>query len=154
MGKLFKWFMYVLTITISIMMFSLPIAAADPIEVLGESVIYWQDKAVESTFELNKLKEDNNRLTKENEVLKSTVTEAETVMNELRSIINDMTIQNEKMNSLRVQAENDLNIALEQIKVLEELIKKLLGPRFNAIVGATYDIGGSFGLLAGLGMSL
>lgn len=154
MNKIFRCFMCVFTITISIMMFSLPTTASDPVETLGESVLYWQDKAVESTFELNKIKEDNNRLAKENEVLKSTVTEAETVMNELRSIINDMAIQNEKINSLRVQAEKDLNTALEQIKVLEELVRKLSGPRFNAIVGATYDIGGSFGLLAGVGMSL
>ena len=71
----------------------------------------------------------------------------------LREIINDMAIQNEKTNSLRIQAENDLNTVLEQVKVLEEAIKKLSGPKFGALIGATYT-NGEYGLMAGVTVSL
>ena len=96
---------------------------------------------------------ENERLSAENEALKADLKDADKTIYELREVINDMALQNEKMNSLRVQAESDLNTALEQIKILEELVRKLSGPRFNAIVGATYT-NGEYGVMAGVTMSL
>ena len=54
---------------------------------------------------------------------------------------------------MRVQADADLTAALAQIKVLEELVRKLSGPRFGALVGATYT-NGEYGIIAGVTVSL
>lgn len=129
------------------------LAACDPATDLADAVTYWQEKAVETSGELNLLKTENQRLSAENEALKDDLKDADKTINELREIINDMALQNEKTNSLRIQAENDLNTVLEEVKVLEEVIKKLSGPKFGALIGATYT-NGEYGLLAGVTVSL
>ena len=127
------------------------LAACDPVSDLADAVIYWQEKAVEASGELSLLRAQ--RLTSENEGLKADLNDADKTIYELREVINDMALQNEKTNSLRIQAENDLTTVLEQVKVLEEVIKKLSGPKFGALIGATYT-NGEYGLLAGVTVSL
>lgn len=140
--------------TALILLFPLQVkAACDPTSYLAEAVTYWQEKAVEASGELNLLRAENQRLSAENEALKADLKDADKTIYELREIINDMAIQNEKTNSLRIQAENDLNTVLEQVKVLEEAIKKLSGPKFGALIGATYT-NGEYGVMAGVTMSL
>lgn len=143
----------VLAITIALFTSGV-VLAADPLTDLGDAVAYWQEVAINMTVENEKLRSENERLRLDNEILTSKnaklvldVESAETTMRTLTTAVNDM-------DKLRIQAESDLDVALAQCESLEKIIKKLSGPRFNAIVGATYDIGGSFGLLAGLGMSL
>ena len=140
--------------TALILLFPLQVkAACDPTSDLAEAVTYWQEKAVEASGELNLLRAENQRLSTENTALKADLKDADKTIYELREIINDMAIQNEKTNSLRIQAENDLNTVLEQVKVLEEAIKKLSGPKFGALIGATYT-NGEYGLMAGVTVSL
>ena len=129
------------------------LAACDPVSDLADAVTYWQEKAVEASGELSLLRAENQRLTSENEALKADLNDADKTIYELREVINDMALQNEKTNSLRIQAENDLTTVLEQVKVLEEVIKKLSGPKFGALIGATYT-NGEYGVMAGVTMSL
>ena len=143
----------VLVIAIGLLFTFQVLAACDPESDLADAVTYWQEKAVEASGELSLLRAENQRLTSENEVLKADINDADKTIYELREIINDMALQNEKTNSLRIQAENDLNTVLEQVKVLEEVIKKLSGPKFGALIGATYT-NGEYGLLAGVTVSL
>ena len=104
-------------------------------------------------FLLLLLRAENERLSAENEALKAGLNDADKTIYELREVINDIALQNEKTNSLRIQAENDLNTVLEQVKVLEETIKKLSGPKFGALIGATYT-NGEYRITAGVTLSL
>ena len=129
------------------------LAACDPVSDLADAVTYWQEKAVESSGELSLLRAENQRLTSENEGLKADLNDADKTIYELCEVINDMAMQNEKTNALRIQVENDLTTVLEQVKVLEEVIEKLSGPKFGALIGATYT-NGEYGVMAGVTMSL
>ena len=108
---------------------------------------------MEASGELSLLRAENQRLTSENEGLKADLNDADKTIYELCEVINDMALQNEKTNALRIQVENDLTTVLEQVKVLEEVIEKLSGPKFGALIGATYT-NGEYGVMAGVTMSL
>lgn len=129
------------------------IAKAEPLTDLGEAVIYWQELAITLSAENTALKAEIDRLTKENEILKADVEDAINVMSELKSNVNEMAEQAREAETLRLQADEELTTALGQIKILEDLIKKLSGPRFGALLGATYTKG-EYGVLAGLTFSL
>lgn len=135
------------TIAVLVMVFCMPFTAlAEPVTDLGDAVIYWQELAV-------KLAAENATLTHENETLKADLADAESVMAQLQSNVNEMAIKVREAEALRVQADADLTAALSQIKILEELVRKLSGPRFGALVGATY-VDGQYGIMAGVTMSL
>lgn len=141
-------------IAIIAVVFCMPFTAlAEPVTDLGDAVIYWQELAVKLAAENATLTKRNETLTHENATLKADLADAESVMSKLQSNVNDMTIKVREAEALRVQADADLASALAQIKVLEELVRKLSGPRFGALVGATY-VDGQYGIMAGVTVSL
>lgn len=126
---------------------------ADPVTDLGDAVVYWQELALSLSVENRQLKADNERLTAENEALKADVEDSMDTMSKLKDNLTETAALAREAEALRVQADADLTSALAQIKVLEELVKKLSGPRFGALLGATYTAG-EFGLIAGIQMGL
>ena len=143
-----------MAIVVAAMVFCMPFTAlAEPVTDLGDAVIYWQELAVKLAAENTTLKQLNETLTHENATLKADLADAESVMSQLQSNVNDMAIKVREAEALTVQADADLTAALAQIKVLEELVRKLSGPRFGALVGATY-VDGQYGIMAGVTMSL
>lgn len=128
-------------------------ALADPVADLGDAVIYWQELALSLSAENRQLKDDNKRLTAENETLKADVEDAMDTMSKLKDNVSEAAALAREAEALRVQADADLTSALAQIKVLEGVIKKLSGPRFGALIGATYTAG-EIGLIAGISMGL
>lgn len=143
-----------LIVTVLAMVFCVcPVALADPVTDLGDAVVYWQELALSLSAENRQLKADNERLTAENLALKADVEDAMEVMSQLKDNVSEAAALAREAEALRVQADADLTSALAQIKVLEELVKKLSGPRFGALLGATYTAG-EFGLIAGIQMGL
>ena len=143
-----------MTIVVAAMVFCMPVTVlAEPVTDLGDAVIYWQELALKLAAENATLTKQNETLTHENATLKANLDDAESVMAQLQSNVNDMAIKLREAEALRVQADADLTAALAQIKVLEELVRKLSGPRFGALVGATY-VDGQYGIMAGVTMSL
>ena len=143
-----------MAIVLAAMAFCMPFTVlAEPVTDLGDAVIYWQELALKLAAENTTLKQLNETLTHENATLKADLADAESVMSQLQSNVNDMAIKVREAEALRVQADADLTAALAQIKVLEELVRKLSGPRFGALVGATY-VDGQYGIMAGVTMSL
>ena len=126
---------------------------ADPVTNLGDAVAYWQELALSLSVENRQLKGENERLAAENVALKADMEDAMKVMSQLKDNVSEAAALAREAESLRVQADADLTSALAQIKVLEELVKKLSGPRFGAILGATYTAG-KIGLVAGIQMGL
>ena len=140
-----------MTIVVAAMVFCMPVTVlAEPVTDLGDAVIYWQELALKLAAENATLTKQNETLTHENATLKANLDDAESVMAQLQSNVNDMAIKVREAEALRVQADA---AALAQIKVLEELVRKLSGPRFGALVGATY-VDGQYGIMAGVTMSL
>ena len=129
------------------------VAFADPVADLGDAVVYWQELALNLSVENHQLKADKERLVSENEALKADVEDAIEVMSQLKDNVSESAALAREAEALRVQADADLTAALAQIKVLEELVRKLSGPRFGALVGATY-VDGQYGIMAGVTMSL
>ena len=125
----------------------------EPVTDLEDAVIYWQDLAIELAAENTTLTQLNETLTYENATLKADLADAESVMSKLKDNVTEAVALTIEAEALRVQADADLTAALSQIKVLEELVKKLSGPRFGALVSTTYT-NGEYGLLAGVTMSL
>ena len=143
-----------MTIVVAAMVFCMPFTVlAEPVTDLGDAVIYWQELALKLAAENTTLKQLNETLTHENATLKADLDDAESVMSQLQSNVSEMAIKVREAEALRVQADADLTAALAQIKVLEELVRKLSGPRFGALVGATY-VDGQYGIMAGVTMSL
>ena len=129
------------------------LATSDPVTDLGDAAVYWQELALSLSIENSQLKADNEKLATENEALKSDVEDAIEVMSQLRDNVAESATLAREAEALRVQADADLTSALAQIKVLEEVIKKLSGPRFGALIGATYT-NGEYGILAGVTVNL
>ena len=129
------------------------VAFADPVADLGDAVVYWQELALNLSVENHQLKADNERLVAENMALKADVEDAIEVMSQLRDNVAESATLAREAEALRVQADADLTSALAQIKVLEEVIKKLSGSRFGALIGATYT-NGEYGILAGVTVNL
>lgn len=143
-----------LTVVVAVMIFCICTPAlADPVTDLGDAVAYWQELALNLSVENRQLKAENERLTAENEALKADVEDAMSTMSKLRDNVSEMAALAREAEALRVQADADLASALAQIKVLEELVRKLSGPRFGALVGATY-VDGQYGIMAGVTVSL
>lgn len=141
--------------TILLMFSSVPVIAADDIIYnLGNNAAYWQELAVKQAIEMDNLKLEVERLTKENNNLTENLKLAEETINSLHQSVNDMAIQVERVNSLREQAETALKQAAETIKTLENLVNQFSGPRFGIVAGATYDLKNQLGLLAGITFTL
>lgn len=128
-------------------------ALADPVTDLGDAVAYWQELALSLSVENRQLKADNERLAAENKTLKADVEDAMDTMSKLKDNVSEAAALAREAEALRVQADADLTSALAQIKVLEGLVKKLSGPRFGALLGATY-VKGEYGVIAGISMGL
>lgn len=141
--------------TILLMFSSVPVIAADDIIYnLGNNAAYWQELAVKQAIEMDNLKLEVERLTKENNNLTENLKLAEETINGLYQSVNDMAIQVEKANSLREQAETALKQAAETIKTLENLVNQFSGPRFGIVAGATYDLKNQIGFMAGITLNL
>ena len=142
------------TIAVLVMVFCVCVPVlADPVTDLGDAVVYWQELALSLSMENSQLKADNERLTAENEALKADVEDSMDTMSKLKDNLTETAALAREAEALRVQADADLTSALAQIKVLEELVKKLSGPRFGALLGATY-VKGEYGVIAGISMGL
>lgn len=142
------------TIAVLVMVFCVCVPVlADPVTDLGDAVVYWQELALSLSMENSQLKADNERLTAENEALKADVEDSMDTMSKLKDNVSEAAALAREAEALRVQADADLTAALSQIKILEELVRKLSGPRFGALVGATY-VDGQYGIMAGVTMSL
>lgn len=149
--KIIKVGIFTILLTFS----SIPVMASDDIIYnLGNNAAYWQELAVKQAIEMDNLKLEVERLTKENNNLTENLKLAEETINGLYQSVNDMAIQVEKANSLREQAETALKQAAETIKTLENLVNQFSGPRFGILAGATYDLNNQLGFLAGITFSL
>ena len=117
----------------------LVVATVDPIKDLAEAVAYWQEQAVVAAVERDKAREELARVTAERDGLLEGRATLEEIVGRLQDERN-RAMDNAKVEAaLRQQAERDLDMAIGTIRSLEEALKKLAGPRFGLIVGATYD---------------
>jgi hypothetical protein len=117
----------------------LVVATVDPIKDLAEAVAYWQEQAVVAAVERDKAREELARVTAERDGLLEGRATLEEIVGRLQDERN-RAMDNAKVEAaLRQQAERDLDMAIGAIRSLEEALKKLAGPRFGLIVGATYD---------------
>lgn len=150
-----KFLKSIIITTVLVLSFSIPVLASDDIIYnLGNNVAYWQDLAVKQAIEMDNLKLEIERLTKENNKLTENLNLAEETIDGLYQSVNDMAIQVEKANSLRQQAETALAQAAETIKTLENLVNQFSGPRFGIVAGATYDLKNQIGFMAGITLNL
>ena len=114
-------------------------AATDPIRDLAEAVAYWQEAALAAAVERDRAREELTRVTAERDGLLEGRATLEEIVGRLQDERN-RAMDNAKVEAaLRQQAERDLDMAIGTIRSLEEALKKLAGPRFGLIVGATYD---------------
>lgn len=149
--KIIKVGIFTILLTFS----SIPVMASDDIIYnLGNNAAYWQELAVKQAIEMDNLKLEVERLTKENNNLTENLKLAEETINSLHQSVNDMAIQVERANSLREQAETALKQAAETIKTLENLVNQFSGPRFGIVAGATYDLKNQIGFMAGITLNL
>lgn len=132
--------MLVVVVLLALSVPALVAAAADPIQDLAEAVAYWQDQAITVAIERDRLTDELARVTAERDALQTDIATLETIVDRLRSE-RDEAIANAKAEaSLREAAERDLEYAMKTIESLNTALKQLSGPRFGAIIGATYDI--------------
>ena len=143
-----KWGVAVLLLAFAIFL-GRPVLAfeSDPVVQLGEAVAYWQELALKLAAENESLRSENAGLKREKNALEGDVMASEELIEELRSNVEEMAVNVEQMDRLRAEAESALSIALNEIK------RTLSGPRFGAILGATY-VNGETGILAGVTVSL
>ncbi len=126
-------------------------AVTDPIVDLTDAVSYWQEQAVQAAIERDKLRAQVTQLEGERDRLLADRAALEEIVTRLQAERNEALDNARAEASLRQQAEHDLEIAIGTIKSLEQALKRLAGPRFGVIMGATYDIGTRDpGLLAAL----
>ena len=149
-----KWGVAVLLLAFAIFL-GRPVLAfeSDPVVQLGEAVAYWQELALKLAAENESLRSENAGLKREKNALEGDVMASEELIEELRSNVEEMAVNVEQMDRLRAEAESALSIALNEIKSLETVVRTLSGPRFGAILGATY-VNGETGILAGVTVSL
>ena len=133
--------------------FICPAAFVEPISDLTDAVIYWQELALQLKTENEQIKAENKELKTENQLLKEDLAAADTLIIELKDNVSEIAQTAREAEKLRIQADQDLKEALSQIKILEAAIKKLTGPRFSALIGATYE-SGTYGLMAGITIGL
>lgn len=129
----------VLAVLLAMIAPGLVAAAADPIRDLAEAVAYWQEQAILAAVERDRAQEELARVTAERDALLQDRAALEEIVTRLQSERNEALKNGESEASLRRQAERDLDIAISTIKSLEEALKKLAGPRFGLLIGATYD---------------
>lgn len=114
-------------------------AAVDPIRDLAEAVAWWQEQAVVAAVERDRAREELARVKAERDALLQDRAALEEIVTRLQSERNEALKNSESEASLRRQAERDLGMAIGTIRSLEEALKKLAGPRFGLLFGATYD---------------
>ena len=129
----------VLAVLLAIIAPRLMAAAVDPIRDLAEAVAWWQEQAVVAAVERDKAREELAQVKAERDALLQDRATLEEIVDRLQDERN-RAMDNAKVEAaLRQQAERDLDMAIGTIRSLEEALKKLAGPRFGLIVGATYD---------------
>jgi hypothetical protein len=114
-------------------------AAVDPIRDLAEAVAWWQEQAVVAAVERDKAREELARVTAERDALLQDRATLEEIVGRLQDERNRALDNAKAEAALRQQAERDLDMAIGTIRSLEEALKKLAGPRFGLLIGATYD---------------
>ena len=149
--------MIALVVIVALLAFIVPTllaAPADPIQDLAEAVAYWQEQALAVAVERDKLKEQLARVSGERDRLLEDRTALETIVTRLQGERNG-ALENAKAEAaLRQQAERDLIMAIQTINSLQDALKRLAGPRFGLLLGATYDIrAGDPGVMAALQFS-
>lgn len=129
-------------------------AAADPIWDLAEAVAYWQEQALLAAMERNVLREELAHVKAERDALLQDRNALEAIMARLQPE-RDAALANARAEAaLREQAERDLTMAMQTITSLQDSLKRLAGPRFGLLLGATYDIrAGDPGVMAALQFS-
>jgi len=140
-----KFLIMAMIMIMSIFTISTTTLADDPMVNITDNLVYWQELAVTLAAENNKLRVENERLTKLNEELTLNLNDAESTIKVLQNSLNEM-------DKLRLQVENDLAISIAQCESLEKIITKLTGIRFGVIIGGTY-INGQYGAIAGLNVN-
>ena len=129
----------VLAVLLAMVAPGLMAAATDPIRDLAEAVAWWQEQAVVAAVERDKAREELAQVKAERDALLQDRATLEEIVDRLQDERN-RAMDNAKVEAaLRQQAERDLDMAIGTIRSLEEALKKLAGPRFGLIVGATYD---------------
>ncbi len=129
----------VLAVLLAIIAPRLMAAAVDPIRDLAEAVAWWQEQAVVAAVERDKAREELAQVKAERDALLQDRATLEEIVDRLQDERN-RAMDNAKVEAaLRQQAERDLDMAIGTIRSLDEALKKLAGPRFGLIVGATYD---------------
>jgi chromosome segregation ATPase len=107
---------------------------------LAGAVAYWQERAAALAVERDKLQEQVARFTEERDRLIADRATLETIVTRLQGERNDVLGNAKAEATLRCQAERDLEYALITIESLNTALRKLSGPRFGVVLGATYDI--------------
>ena len=129
----------------------LVVAATDPIRDLAEAVAYWQEQALVAAIERDRLKDELTRVRAERDATLNDRTALEEIVTRLQSERNEALRNSESEASLKRQVEQDLKTAIQTITSLQDALKRLAGPRFGLLIGATYDIrAGDPGVIAGL----
>ena len=129
----------VLAVLLAIIAPRLMAAAVDPIGDLAEAVAWWQEQAVVAAVERDKAREELAQVKAERDALLQDRATLEEIVDRLQDERNRAMDKAKVEAALRQQAERDLDMAIGTIRSLEEALKKLAGPRFGLIVGATYD---------------
>ena len=129
----------VLAVLLAMVAPGLMAAAVDPIRDLAEAVAWWQEQAVVAAVERDKAREELAQVKAERDALLQDRATLEEIVDRLQDERNRAMDNAKAEAALRQQAERDLDMAIGTIRSLEEALKKLAGPRFGLIVGATYD---------------
>ena len=153
MARGVRWLVVILAMVVMLALIApaLVTAATDPIQDLAAAVAYWQEQALAAAVERDKLKEQLARVSGERDRLLEDRTTLETIVTRLQGERNG-ELENAKAEAaLRRQAERDLATAMQTIASLQDALKRLAGPRFGLLIGATYDIrAGDPGVMAAL----
>lgn len=145
----------VLVLAAAILLVASPVIAADPIVDLTEAVAYWQEQAVQLAVERDRLEDELARLTEERNVLLEDRAMLEVIAERLQSERDEAMGLARAEGKLRQDAERDIELAMDTIESLHAAIKRLAGPRFGIILGATRDFqGGNSEILAAVQIML
>lgn len=109
------------------------------IEDLAEAVAYWQEQAILTAIERDRVMDQLARITVERDMLLADRTTLEEIVTRLQSERNETLLNAKSEASLREQAERDLERVLRENDSLVAALNRLTGPRFGVILSATYD---------------